>query len=77
MQVFARGQDGALWTQEFDGGWRGWYSLGGVVTSPSAPVSTAPGTTIVFTRGQDAALWMNYDVGSGFVGWYGLGGTIK
>ena len=58
LEVFARGDDQALWHRRFlDGAWGEWESLGGVLTSPPAAVSWGAGRVDVFVRGTDDALW--------------------
>jgi hypothetical protein len=42
----------------WDGGaWRGWESLGGVLTSDPAAVSWGPNRIDCFVRGTDNAMW--------------------
>jgi hypothetical protein len=50
--------DLALWHQGYaSGGWSGWESLGGVLTSSPAAASSTSGKIDVFVRGADAALY--------------------
>ncbi|MEH2385895.1 MAG: hypothetical protein V7K14_08975, partial [Nostoc sp.] len=57
LDVFVRGTDNALWHKWFDGGWSGWESLGGILTSSPTAVSWSYGRIDVFARGTDNALW--------------------
>ncbi len=77
VEVFGRGGDNALWTNQYDGAWSGWFPLGGLLSSPPAAVSHLPGVAVVFARGTDDALWTQVDAGSGFGGWYSLGGILR
>ena len=59
LDVFAVGQDGALWRRSFSAGaWGGWTSLGGQWTSGPGAVCQ-PGTTKIdlFERGTDRGMW--------------------
>jgi hypothetical protein len=77
IDVFARGQDDALWTRHLDGsGWREWASLGGIVTSAPAAASRGAGLVDVFARGQDNALWTRQFDGSSWSEWSNLGGIL-
>jgi hypothetical protein len=57
LDVFARGQDNALWHKWYDNGWSGWESLGGTITSNPTAVSWSGGRIDAFARGTDNALW--------------------
>ena len=57
LDVFVEGTDGALWHRGYNGGWSGWESLGGRLTSSPAAVSSTSGMIDVFVRGGDSALW--------------------
>lgn len=57
LDIFACGQDNALWHKWYDGRWSDWESLGGVITSDPGAVSWGNGRIDVFARGQDNALW--------------------
>jgi len=63
LDVFAAGQDHALYQKSFDGtNWNSWQSLGGRLTSDPAAVSWGSGRLDVFARGSDKALYhMVYD----------------
>jgi hypothetical protein len=76
MDVFARGQDNALWTRWYDGRWNDWARLGGSLTSPPAAASPGPGRLSVFARGDDGALWAR-DLDGGWGDWYSLGGDLR
>jgi hypothetical protein len=77
LEVFRRGSDDALWHnwQRSSGGWSGWYSLGGVLTSSPAVGRNADGRLEVFAEGTDGALWHKWQVApnSGWSGWSSLG----
>ena len=75
IDVFARGMDNALWHKWFDGAWRNWESLGGIITAGPAVSSWAPGRLDVFVKGSDNALWHKWFAG-GWSGWESLGGVI-
>ncbi|WP_108718751.1 hypothetical protein [Miniimonas sp. S16] len=82
LDVFVRGTDNALWHKWFrrgtfgiGGGWSGWESLGGVLTSDPAAVSWSEGRIDVFVRGTDNALWHKWFAG-GWSGWESLGGVL-
>ena len=75
LDVFARGEDNALWHIWFDGGWSGWESLGGLLTSDPTAVSWSNGRIDVFARGEDNALWHIWFDG-GWSGWESLGGLL-
>src|SRR5689334_17758289 len=75
LDVFALGQDHALWHKWFDGGWSGWESLGGYLTTAPAAVSWSNGRIDVFGRGSDNALYHKWFDG-GWSGWESLGGTL-
>ena len=77
LEVFARGDDQALWHRRFlDGAWGEWESLGGVLTSPPAAVSWGAGRVDVFVRGTDDALWHRWFDGQ-WRGWESLGGLLN
>ena len=72
LDIFARGQDGALWHRWYDlnqGGWQAWESLGGQLVGAPAVASWAPGRLDVFVQGGDGHLWQRYyDLNQG--GWH-------
>jgi hypothetical protein len=79
--VFARGTDDALWhawQETPGGGWSGWASLGGVITSMPAVTNNADGRLEVLARGTDEALWHVWQTapGGGWSGWASLGGRL-
>ncbi|HET6665245.1 MAG TPA: hypothetical protein VFG94_13340, partial [Acidimicrobiales bacterium] len=77
VELFLRGQDGAIWRNVIEAGSPGgWVSLGGSFTSAPAAVSWAPGRVDVFGRGLDGALWAAYIENGSFSGWYSLGGGM-
>jgi len=81
LEAFATGTDSALWhiwQVTPGGGWSGWASLGGILTSDRAVGRNADGRLEVFVRGTDDALWHIWQVspGGGWSGWASLGGVI-
>src|SRR4051794_18861057 len=73
-----RGQGGvAHWQTTPNGGWSGWYSLGGWIDRITVD-SNADGRLEIFARGSDAAIWHNWQTtpNGGWSGWYSLGGWI-
>jgi hypothetical protein len=60
LDVFVQSTDGALWYKWWNGGWSGWQSLGGKLSSSPAAVSRSAGKIDVFVRGTDGALWWKY-----------------
>jgi hypothetical protein len=75
LDVFARGQNQALWHIYWDGSrWSNWEDLGGVLTSAPAAVSWGPNRIDVFGVGQNQALWHKYWDGSRWSDWEDLGG---
>jgi hypothetical protein len=75
--LFARGNDDALWSRHLGTAWGAWYPLGGLLRS--APSATSPGSGVidVFARGADDALWSRRRSATGAWGaWYSLGGAI-
>ena len=81
LDVFARGEDFALWhkfspdLQNWE--WSEWESLGGGLTSPPAAVSWGEGRIDVFVRGTDTALWHKWFTGGQWSGWESLGGLLN
>ena len=70
LNVFARGNDGALWHRWYSGGtWSGWQSLGGNITSGPGAVSWGPNRIDVVARGGDNAIW--------HWAWNGLGWSVE
>ena len=79
LALFARGTDGALWYEHWDGTtWSVSMSLGGVLTSDPAATSSATGHIDVCVRGSDNALWQKTTTngGSSWSAWTSLGGQI-
>jgi hypothetical protein len=78
LDVFARGEDFALWHKRFtDGSWSDWESLGGGLSSPPAAVSWGEGRIDVFVRGNDRALWHKWFTDSNWSDWESLGGVLN
>ncbi|WP_067452085.1 hypothetical protein [Actinomadura macra] len=63
VRLFARGTDGAVWTNvRRSGSWVGWSSLGGSATSDitaSRLISTIGGNVRIFVRGSDHRVYLN------------------
>jgi len=77
LDVFARGQDNAMWHRAWDGtAWTGWQSLGGGFSSAPVAVSWGPNRIDVFARGLDNALWHIGWTGSAWSAWQPLGGGL-
>ncbi|SDB93702.1 Repeat of unknown function [Raineyella antarctica] len=57
--------------------WRGWESLGGVLTSSPAAVSWDQNRIDVVARGTDTAVWHRWWDGTGWRGWESLGGSCQ
>jgi hypothetical protein len=59
LNVFGRGQNGALWTMSYDRAWGAWTSLGGQIAPGTAPAvcSMGRGGSEVFVIGKNGALW--------------------
>jgi len=77
LDVFARGQNQALWHRYWNGTrWSEWEDLGGVLTSGPAAVSWGPNRIDVFGRGQNQALWHKYWDGTRWSAWEDLGGVM-
>src|SRR5439155_71813 len=81
LDVFARGQDKALYYLEStDGGmsWKPWSRIGANMSSDPAAVSSAAGRLDVFARGQDNALYLisSTDSGASWQPWQRLGGNL-
>jgi hypothetical protein len=81
LEVFSRGQDGALWhiwQTARNNGWSNWASLGGFITGRNSAVRNADGRLEVFARGADAALWHIWQTArnNGWSDWASLGGGI-
>jgi hypothetical protein len=79
LDVFARGEDFALWhkySQDLQS-WSEWESLGGGLASPPAAVSWSEGRIDVFVRGTDRALWHKWFGDGNWSGWESLGGALN
>ena len=81
LEVFARGDDNALWhiwQIAPNNGWSGWASLGGNFPGQPAVWMNADGRLEVFVRGDDNALWHIWQTApnNGWSGWTSLGGNI-
>ena len=83
IEVFARGEDNALWhtwqTAPNNGWADGWASRGGLLTSNIAVAQNADGRLEAFVRGTDNALWHTWQTApnNGWVdGWASRGGVL-
>lgn len=82
IEVFAQGQDGALWHIKGTIGfvstppkWSKWESLGGKIISKPSPVFASNGV-YVFALGTDGALWYRFYGGGDWGAWKSLGGKL-
>jgi hypothetical protein len=75
--VFVRGNDSGVWQRSWDGTtWVTWKSVGGVVNSDPAPISTAANKIDLFVRGTaDGGLWQSSWNGTAWA-WTSLGGVV-
>jgi hypothetical protein len=77
LDIFARGQNQALWHLYWNGArWSAWEDLGGILTTGPGAVSWGPNRIDVFGRGQNQALWHIYWDGIRWSAWEDLGGII-
>jgi acylphosphatase len=82
LEAFAVGTDNGLWhiwETTPNGGWSGWASLGGVITSEPTVARNADGRLEVFARGTDNALWHIWQTAPSagpWSAWASLGGVI-
>jgi C1A family cysteine protease len=58
-------------------GWRGWESLGGILTSKPSATSWGPDRIDVVARGTDSAVYHRWWDGSHWGGWESLGGNCQ
>ncbi len=73
LEVFVRGQDGALWHKWQDSPnccWSNWASEGGTIRGNPAVVRQQNGALEVFARGQDGYMYKKYQTCS-WCGWSG------
>jgi hypothetical protein len=57
--------------------WKGFESLGGLISSTPRAVSWGPNRIDVVARGMDSAVWHRWWDGSNWLGWESLGGVIQ
>ena len=81
LEVFGNGTDHAIWHNWQtvpNGGWSGWASLGGLLTTDAALGMNRDGRLEVFARGADDALWHIWQnsAGGSWSNWSSLGGSI-
>jgi len=71
LDLFARGQDNALYHMWYDGAWHAWTRIGGSLTSAPAVASWGTNELDVFARGQDNAYYQDTstDGGTNWSGW--------
>lgn len=75
LDIFARGQNQALWHLYWNGArWSAWEDLGGILTTGPGAVSWGPNRIDVFGRGQNQSLWHKYWDGTRWSAWEDLGG---
>jgi hypothetical protein len=61
IEVYARGQDGAIYSNYFDGSnWGGWSSHGGVLTSNATAISRGPDVIDMFAIGTNGQLYEQF-----------------
>jgi acylphosphatase len=82
LEVFIRGTDNAMWHMWQtvpNGGWSGWASLGGGLSSGPQIAVNADGRLEVFVRGTDNALWHMWQTvpNGGWSGWASLGIVLR
>ena len=78
MEAFVVGTDSALWYKTWDGSsWTDWSPLGGVLLSPPAVTSRAPGLLNIYVVGTDNALWGSWCSSGEWTTWGKLGGSLK
>jgi hypothetical protein len=71
--IYARGLDGTAFTNELrNGGWVGWRSLGGVLTTDITAV-TVGSDIYLFARGTDNAVYVNIGSSGNYGGWQRIG----
>src|SRR6202022_4908948 len=76
IDVFARGQDNALWHRYSDGTkWWGWEPLGGGLNAGPSVASMSPQRLDIFIVGRDSQLWHKY-WSAGWSAWEPLGGIL-
>lgn len=75
VRIFARGADGAVWTNlRRNGSWSGWTSLGGFITSEITAGRIQTGGIRIFARGSDNRVYF-HETDAVFVsGWHVLDG---
>jgi hypothetical protein len=74
MAVTARGTNGRLFVNTWQGAWGGWVDLGGNVWKRPEPVSWGPGHLSVFVIGSNATiLWQQEFLNGVWSGWRNLG----
>jgi len=66
------------WQTEPNGGWSGWASEGGILTSDIAVGRSPGGRLEVFVRGTDNAMWHKWQgtPNGGWSGWASEGGVL-
>ena len=82
LEVFARGDDNAvwhIWQTAPNNGWSGWASLAAAFPRSRWSSRNADLRLEVFVRGDDNALWHIWQTApnNGWSGWASLGGWIS
>ena len=77
LDIFVRGADNQLWQKAWNGGWMGYFPLGGFLTSSPSASSWAPNRLDVFVRGSDNALYHKSWDGIEWSAYERLGGNLE
>ena len=79
MDVYVRGNDGAVWLRACHSGtWDNWYNLGGLVAPGTAPAASGwSGREDVFAKGMDGIMYQKtWTPASGWGSWTRVGGQL-
>jgi len=80
INVYGRGNDGALWQREYmNNAWSNWASLGGKISPGTGPAACywGQGTLDVFVQGTNGALWYKFrEPTISWSSWISLGGIL-
>jgi hypothetical protein len=61
IEVFVRGQDGAIWNDLYNGtSWGSWSSRGGVLTSNATAISRGPDVIDMFAVGTNGSVYEQF-----------------
>lgn len=69
IDLSCRGNDNSLQNFVFDGGWKGPFSMGGILISAPALSSRGAGTLDVFVQGTDKQVWTRSFDNNAWSGW--------